>query len=200
MGRWDLIRAQSERRGFMCILKYLFLVHWSHAALRSFLLLSGSSINHIYIWRSPALNIGVWMMLSVAHIIVLLLLKCWYVLQPSLQWTLSQWCGCSFFLINKLFELFLKILWSFRIRKVEISSVMFVRCIQKLHVLLLLMRYSIIDCSMIGTSHLICILNICIDVAGSQSMIGFELSHLRERSIYNETFKWIVKVDAIIKT
>jgi hypothetical protein len=144
------------------------------------------------------------MMLSVNHIIVLLLLKCWYVFQSSLQGTLSQRGGCSFLLINKLFKLFLKILWSLRMRKVYISLIytaVFVGCIQKLHVLLLMHMWdSIINSSMIGTSYLVCILNVCVDVTETLGLIGLEFSHLRERSVYHQSFERIIKIDTIIKT
>jgi hypothetical protein len=53
---------------------------------------------------------------------------------------------------------------------------------------------------MIGTSHLVCILNICIDITETLSLIALELSHLRERSIYHEAFERIIKIDTIIKT
>lgn len=88
-------------------------------------------------------------------------------------------------------------------RKVDISLIhtaMFVGCIQKLHVLLLLyMRNSIINSSMIGTSYLVSILNVCVDVTETLSLIIFELSHLRERSIYHKAFEGIIKIDTIIK-
>ena len=80
---------------------------------------------------------------------------------------------------------------------IEIGMVL---SIQKLDILLLL-RKSIIYSPMIGTSNLVSILNISVDVIGYlvNSMV-FEFSHLREGPIQYQAFEWIFKINPIIET
>ncbi len=78
---------------------------------------------------------------------------------------------------------------------------MIVLSIQKLDILLLL-RKSIIYSPMIGTSNLVSILNVSVDVIGYlvNSRLIFEFSHLREGPIQYQAFEWIFKINPIIKT